>query len=398
MLGDKEVDLKKNKINTILVLLIVAALLVVGGFFVVKKWKPLSKQSNYTIPNVPYMGLYNHVGEYGYLGQKTSSAAAAMVLEYWNPGSNNFDEIRRSFAPVGQDRTIDGVGEVIAKLGDYSVQKKYLEISDLGQYINPNSRTPLLVFLPLSKDQPKDVIYYPANLLIGINDIERKLTLHSFWHGNNYELSYDEYNELLGAMLPDLRNYYLIVQPKNLEDSIGKIRERRVEAYPKRTNIMSDINMQKMISDYGIGLGAVLLSNDIQTIEYFSRVEKSTEFAEKMPPFLKLECYYYMATAYSNSGGLGNEKALEYTKRAIDINNDLDKPFSSDWPGFQSTMNRPSKYGVDSRPYELAGDIYFDQNMLNEAREFYNKALDIYPKRIEIKEKITLVEKKMAGE
>jgi predicted negative regulator of RcsB-dependent stress response len=52
-------------------------------------------------------------------------------------------------------------------------------------------------------------------------------------------------------------------------------------------------------------------------------------------------------------------------------------------------------YGVDSKPYVLAGDAYLGQNRLSEAKKSYEKGLDICPKDAELKGKITALEEKI---
>ena len=395
----KEINVGRKK-YLIAGLAVVVLFVLAGGYLLSAKRKALTGSStaklvNYTIPDVPYFGLYNHIGKNSYLGQKTSASAIAMLLEYWNPGENNFDEIRRSFDPRKQEVSMDDVKKAIDMMGDYSTKGEHLEMGELGKYINTEKKTPLLLFLPLDKNQAVDVEYNSTNILIGVNSTEKKLILHSYWFGNNYEMSFDEYNELLKKMAPALRNYYIVVQPKNLQVALESIDKRASVPYPARTSVMSDVDSRSLIKDYAIGLAAFKLGNKEKALQYFGQAEKAPKFFEKMPPFLKVELYYYEGSVYAMQGGDdGYKKALEYAQKAIDLNRNLDKSFL-DWPGYGLAENRPSMYGVDSKPYVLAGDAYLGQNRLSEAKKSYEKGLDICPKDAELKGKITALEEKI---
>jgi tetratricopeptide (TPR) repeat protein len=392
ILGGKEVGSSNKKRYFILALLFVLILAVIGGYLVFKKGIITYEQTNYVIPGVPYISQYNHTGKYGYVGHDPFASSTSMILEYWNPGKNDFDEIRRAFLLSGAEKgngNLDNMGSIISDLGNLSVVKKKLEIKDFNKYINPQVKTPLLLFLPLSEDQSADNVYYPATLLIGMNDSEKKLTFHSYWYGNNFEMSYDEFNKLRDIMSSNSngKDYYLVVQPKNLQDSLNKIQNRTADAYPARTRVMN--GMEGMMKNYGIGYGHYLLHQYPQARDYFSRVENSAEFNDICPNFLKVQLYYYIGDI--NLKRKDFEQALYYAKKGIDIDYDLDKPFL-DWPGYESTMNLPNKYGIDSRPYELAGDIYLGKNMEKEAQDSYRQALEISPKDTVLKDKNSVVE------
>ena len=45
--------------------------------------------------------------------------------------------------------------------------------------------------------------YHPATLLIGIEDSQKKVVLQDYWFGNNYEVSFDDFNKLWEEMRPD---------------------------------------------------------------------------------------------------------------------------------------------------------------------------------------------------
>jgi tetratricopeptide (TPR) repeat protein len=202
-------------------------------------------------------------------------------------------------------------------------------------------------------------------------------------------MSYDEFNRRMSRMRPEERNNYLIIQPKDIEGALGRITEEPTTAYTKRTDAMNKMGV--MIKNYVMGYGASLMRQDEQMIKFLSQVEKSPDFEAFLPPSLKVGSYYLLGRAYFLQKNY--DMALEYAGKAIELDHDLDKP-SGDWPGYEYSANLPTKYGIDSRPFELAGDAFLGKDMPAEAKKYYYKALAIYPKNAGLKEKITLTQKK----
>lgn len=351
--------------------------------------------TDYVIPNVPYIGLHNHVGEYAYLNS-VESASVAMVLEYWNPGKNNFDAIRRTLdAPENQ---VNGGSffTAIRSLGEYDVFRERLEISELGKYLNGKTRTPLLLYLAFDEEASDEGARgEPAVsrmiLLIGKNDKDKQLVFHDYWFGNNYVLSYEDFDRLQNLRSPEQRNYYIIVRPKRLSSALRDVKSRAISEYPRRTEVME--RAVQLLNEYGVGYIYLLRGDYANALEHLLRAEQSAEFERYAPPFIKTKLYFYIGSAYQNQQDASS--ALAYAQKAISTNKDLDKPYMG-WPGYQLTMNRPSSYGMDSLPYELLGDVYSGLGKWEEALEAYKSAYAIYPKRAVLSEKISEVENQQA--
>jgi tetratricopeptide (TPR) repeat protein len=387
-------NLFSGKPRLTLWIIFIAIVLLVFVFYSQMKNSKNGESGNYIIPNISYIGLYNHTGQNGYLGYDKSSTMA-MLLEYWNPGMNNFDHVRRAFSVLQENKSLPSltnVASVVQGLGDYSTKTEHLEISELKKYINSETRTPLILFLPISTDQPTDIAYRPLTLLIGQNDTDKKLIFHDFWMGNNYEISYDKFNKLQERMRAEERNNYLIAQPKNFSEAIKNIKKRSASPYTGRTKLMDQI--ASMIKDFNVGYGASVMKQDKEMIEFFSKVEKSTTFNDIFPSPLKVSTYYYLGSAYLMQGNY--ENSLSYARKAIALDQDLDKPVS-DWPGYEYKWNKPSFYGVNSSPYVLQGDIQYAQNNFAAAKDSYAKAFEIYARNINIREKLQLAEQRLSG-
>lgn len=334
------------------------------------KKQSASIDSNYTIPNVPYFGIYNHRKELaripsGYL-KNTSCDSVLVILEYWNPGKNNFLTVCDSL------KKKSGKNEFIQVFEENNLSAKSvnLSLSDLKKYINPELKTPLLLFLPISDEQPASVAFTPVTIIIGIDEKSQKLTMHNYWLGNNYEMTFDEFNRLENKLQPNRRNKYIIAQPKNLDEKLKEISQRKIEAYPVRTEIMKQ--GEQMFKDYAIGSsGAYGAGLWPQALEYMSKVENSPNFDKFFPPYFKVMLYYQKSRMYFLKNDFDN--ALDYAEKAVAMDHDLDKPFK-DWNGYETNYVRPDRIGIVPEPFVALGDILDKKGDLKGALEAYKKA------------------------
>lgn len=368
-----------------LVYLTLFAVMLIAGVAISIFWKDiknasgLAKKVDYVIPGVPFPNVHNHKGEYRPLTDDIN-AAVFSISEYWNPGKTNPNDVVNFFKiKKGQYIT----GEKIKEYFDYAnknyfdVSREYLSVDELKKYINPKSKTPLMIFGQISKDQPKDAIFHPAIVLIGIKETEKKLVFHDYWLGNNYEISFDDYNAEQNKLKPGIRNSYIVIQPKKIKEKLKEISQREDNViYPKRTQIMHKI--EPMISDCLIGGGYVWGGNDIKAEEYYMKVRKSPDFVDYLPPVFKMRLYSNLADIKLRRNNL--EEAVNYIKMAIDENHDLDKSLENGWPGFELTQLRDGTVvGVSAVPFKIAGDIYKKMGNFESARNSYLRALELYP-------------------
>jgi tetratricopeptide (TPR) repeat protein len=359
------------------------------------------KNINYVIPGVPYFGVHNHKDAnslIGFYGGGDSCSGALSVLEYWNPGQDDFvsscdglrdaDKERKNTTVIGYDNFIG-----FFQNKNFEARKEKIALENLGKYINSGSRTPLILFLPISTDQPAEVTYFPARVLIGGDHSQRKLIFHDFWLGNNYEMSYDEFNQLQGRAGDDLRDTYVVIQPKKLTEKISELNSRQLLDYPARTSIME--NAAEMFKNYAIGSGGAFSFRLWPTaLDYLNKVEKSPNFEEYFPPYFKTILSYQLAQVYFNKNDL--EKALSYAQKSVEMNHDLDQPFK-DWPGYEADGIRPDTPGTTAGPYVMLGDVYAKKGNLNDALENYKKAFEIWSSSQTLKDTINQIEMQLAA-
>lgn len=383
----------KSKFRQFLFWLIIGLIVLVaaglGLYWRNNKANLISDNQNYIIPGVPYVGIYNQKDRQGYINND-AVAAAVSVSEYWNPGKTNFAEANSFFRrEPGTYINFQKIGDYFEKFGGYNVSQEKLGIGELKKYINSNKKTPLILFLPISENQPLEIWYHPAKVLIGINEPERKLIMHDFWLGNNLEISFDDFNKLWERMRPDERNMYLVVRPENYKGilDVGGVSQ----SYKPRTETMQTAG--DMFQNFVLAQGAQSQKMNDKAIEYFLEIKSDPNFEMHFPPTFKVYLYYEMAEAYL---ALKNfDSAIEAANQAIEINHDLDKP-SGDWPGTIHVLNKPSLIDRASGPYRVLGDVYRQQKDFAKAKENYLKALDIMPANEEALQGLKLVELELA--
>lgn len=399
-----EQKIKNKKILWLTIALVVIFSVTVIVFMFMFK-KNSNKQENaspiaYTVTGVPYFGIYNRTGKdsggSGYAGGDFG-ASFLEVLEYWNPGQSDFNSTyynlnKNIFDHSGFNTvSLSGLSDTFSKVG-FNVKTVKLNISDLKNYINPEAMTPLILFLPISSNQPESIAFYPASTLIGIDENGQKLILHNFWLGNNYEISFDEFGKLQNRLPQDSQNMYLVVQPKNLDEKLKEVSGRKTSNYPMRTSIMQQ--GEQMFKDYAIGsAGAYHLGLWPQAMEYISKVENSPNFTEFFPPYYKTMLYYQKANMFFLKNDLDN--ALIYANKAVAIDYDLDKPFK-DWIGFEIAYVRPDQRGTAPEPYIVLGDVLDKRGDLQGALAAYKKASSLLLSSGKVDANIKNVELEMA--
>jgi tetratricopeptide (TPR) repeat protein len=340
-----------------------------------------NKSIDYVIPGVPYVGIYSHTGKFGEVSDASSAVSAvASILEYWSPGKNDFSDLGRSLSQGGagsgqEHRLITGesVRKAAKNLG-YEAKSVHLELSELKQYINPDKKTPLYFIQAIDVNQPADTLYHPAGVLIGIKESEKKLVVHDYWQGNNYEISFDDFQKLWEKLRPDERNTYTVIQPTNLDAALGEISKRNIESYPQRTERMKKCS--GMFKTYALGHGAKVTGMMDKEMEYFTKVKDDPEFNAYFPDFFKANVYSGIAEALLAKGDV--ENALNYAQKAVDLDHDLDKP-SGDWPGYETSVNSDGAHGQIIGPYVVLGDAYAAKGNIAKAKENYSMAVTINP-------------------
>ncbi|MBI2618288.1 tetratricopeptide repeat protein [Candidatus Kaiserbacteria bacterium] len=347
---------------------------------------------NYTIPGVPYFSLYNHVGNVSYLILDTD-AALASILEYWNPSEYNFTGLLRKISTNAKNPfiTLLDLENYVLELDNYVTKQEYLGISDIKKYVNQEVKTPLLLFSAYDVNQLPGALYYPLSVIIGINESEQTLTLHNYWLGNNYKISFEDFATLQERKLGE-KNIYLIIQPKTFKNTLLRLKENESIIYPERGVIMNE--SLEMVKNYTTGTSLLLNGLYMLAEKHLKLVINDQKFEKFMPPYLKVMSLTFLAEAQLALGK--DNEARNYVIKAIELNHDLDKSFQ-DWPGYEVRYNIPETITDRvTRPYIILGNVYKKSGLLDEAKVSYEKALAINANDVNARTNLRLVNKHLA--
>lgn len=332
----------------------------------------------YTIPNVPYSGIYNHKGELSRI-DNSSSAAVYSLVEYWAPGPESVNTAvalsnNKTQATTASPNTLAKLASYFSSLPGYSATVKDLPLSQFSDYINSKMRTPLVVFLPIKKELLLPMPVRFASVVIGIDMPKKKLIMHHYWYGNNYEVSFEDFYNLIG--ITEGENVpVLIVQSNNLPQSLALIKERPEQPYSPRTEVME--KARPMFEEYATGLNLMLGNLEAaKLLPYLFAVVNNPNFEAYFPPYFQVDTYDMIALQYYRLNDL--TKAEEYINKALEKNHDLNQPKGS-WPGFDGLKRSSGNEGRLAVTYRVLGYIKIAQKDYKAGLAAHEEAYKIYP-------------------
>lgn len=359
--------------GALLVVAAVALFIALGGYFLKNKHAQnyqAGTRENYVIPGVPYFGKHNQKGDAAYISGDSQSALAS-VLKYWDPEGTDLKDIYDYMSQMGNFTSPEQLRNYFYSKKGYLVSSFELKsIDDIRQFVNPDKKTPLIAFLPVGPDQPSSIRYRPASVIIGVKDDERKIVLHSYWFGNNYELSYDDLEKMKTVLPSGGKLSLVVIVPENSADKLKEIAKRSANPYPARTSVMTE--GQEMLKDYAYAQGAWLADDGRTGLQYGLKIINNSKFENYFPPFFKMEIYSMLAGFSLGTKNIND--AFTYANKSIDMDHDLNKPFR-DYPGHDFPFGRDPNGGSSPHPYSTRGDIYSTQGNYAKAYDDYMTAL-----------------------
>jgi tetratricopeptide (TPR) repeat protein len=174
-----------NKKQTVIIITISIFLLLIGGWFYYSYFLSI----NYLIPGVPYNGIYN------LFFQNANSPEISSVMDilgYWGDERFTLADLRQKFLRPATS-TIKGFFEE-------NGYETYLwnsfesggEIKEIKKFVNKDKKTPVIVFQKRSLNSSS----IGPRVVIGIFDNEKKVVVHDNLLGNNYKISYQDFEKM----------------------------------------------------------------------------------------------------------------------------------------------------------------------------------------------------------
>ncbi len=347
-------------------------LILVLGLFGIFGWQFYIKQQvNYLIPGVPYYGFYNRYFE----ANNNVVTTSASVLEYW--GDNRFslaDLTKRFFTGSKTDYLFSDIRNFFEENG-YKTYYRVLSgaenqeetITQLKEFVNPEKKIPVIVLQQKFLD-PSAINGY--RLVIGVFDKDKKIITHDYNFGNNYEISYENFDKMFN---PHGRAILAVWPSENL---LPKLKgPDYTKPYPKRLSVMDSVG--EMLAKVSTAVFFYNGKNYEKALPIYQEFVNDPKFND-FPPAHRVSFYTSLANIYRS---LNNpDKAIEIiNSQVLPLNNNLNQPYNGlteQVEFFKANNYTESKLET---PYYSLGMAYLLKGNKELARKNFEEALKINP-------------------
>jgi len=359
--------------------LVVASVALVGVVTTIILWaifspsKALPKE--HLIPDVTYHGQY-----LGTILSNQEPNAVRIILDYWNDQRFDDNYLATLFEPTTVEGllrlSIESVAQFFTEQGYVATVSPIASASDLKYYIANN--IPVYVNQKLVSVSPINIA--SSRVYIGYSDIRQVFIVHDNNFGNNYEISYEEYERLSAQgqqMLIVHPLAYELKEDPSYESALGS-------SYPNRLGIMNDPGLREV----QLLLMEVNLYKKEAKVDGVNRVSETIAALERIishEAFDRLHPAARMSISYNLSGFYMEERPD--IERAITILTTVTLPliesydFSQPFGEWDRKMDA-SVYEApfwNATPWTRLGYLYIRNGNEEEARAAFEKALTYIP-------------------
>jgi len=177
----------------IIISIVIFAFSGLGGWFYYSYFWPV----NYLIPGVPYNGIYNIFYEKE-IKATPLFASVMSILGYWGDSRfSNADLMEYLDLPGKIEPDIpvffkDVAGYEVYQLSSSKSGSGFRQA--IKKFVNPQNKIPVIIFQKqsITGESPE----YKPKVMIGIFDKEKKVIVHDYYLGNNYEISYQDFEKM----------------------------------------------------------------------------------------------------------------------------------------------------------------------------------------------------------
>ncbi|MBU3901646.1 hypothetical protein KKF25_03305, partial [Patescibacteria group bacterium] len=313
-------------------IIVFSVLVIVLASFGVFGWQFYSKQQvNYLIPGVPYYGFYNHFFD----ADSTSVTSVADVLGYWGDERVSLADLMEQFPRGNASTTLDLAAFLRANGYEtyrWASNEPGGEINEIKKFVNPDKKIPVIVLQKRSNDSARSAQGF--RVVIGVFDGQNKIVVHDHDFGNNYEISYKDFE----AMFKENGRVILAFWPGEALAKEIKGPDYNKE-YPKRLQAMDNLGELLIKGADAIAL-ANILKNE-QALQLYQEFVADPKFSY-FPPAHQVIFYTFLARLYSR---------LDKTEEAIKIINEKALPINHDLTQSYEDWEKPSGKGRFGSPY-----------------------------------------------
>ena len=389
-----------QKFSIRIVLWVFLAILIgaIGFYFYTSYESPV----NHLIEGVPYYGIFNLYAEY-----PTSVVSIATILRYYHDEIVSFSELIKEFPGPRQSEENDpsdfqkslkffedrGYDTFSVKLLDDKYKDR--KINEIKKYIKKD--IPVIVIQQKRLDTvASDIERFGWRVVIGVFDDKKEIIVHDAYLGNNYKLSYSDFEKLF---IPGASRM-LVAWPK---DALAQSLPKPGNGLPYSERPTGMDNAYNAIGAAGrartTAAASVTLCKNAQPdptqdqISEFIRLNKeSIQYRDEainnpafkmLPPIVQFHNKLWKAKSLIRIGEISKARAI-ILNELIPANKDLDKPAE----GFEfadgfseTTPIRSDKLVNGQMPYvyELLMQTYWYEGKYKEAIDAYMPYFKLNP-------------------
>ena len=153
-------------------------------------------QINYLIRGVPYFGFCNL---YFHQADSTIISSIMDILDYWGDERFGIEDLKEKFLAESQNKpsTIQMLNffrENGYQAYRWASMEPGKELKEIKKFVNPEKKIPVIVFQKSSLNLENKIRDF--RVVIGVFDDEEKVVVHDHNFGNNYEISYSDFESM----------------------------------------------------------------------------------------------------------------------------------------------------------------------------------------------------------
>ena len=343
--------------------------------------------SAHLIPHVNYFGVYTN-------GDLVSQDAVAVrtILDYWG-NSEISDELiinTLSIADENDTAKLEEIRASIAQAGlfigaGYELLDKATSSPAYIKYLIANN-IPVYVKQRLGENYMDTM--WTTRVYIGYSDKEKHFIVHDSDFGNNYLISYSEYEKISPRQLT------LMVHPKGYElsDKPSHASAQSTD-YPERSAIMDDLELREVIVKL-MEANFYRFETILKKEDNLDKIISLYEEVINHPAFVRLHPVAQMRNSFNLAYYYGVEKkdyvkgieTLEKVTLPVIENFDFSKSYNG-WPAYRDPTIYEQPF-FNAMPWARLGDLYLRVNEPAKAREAYLKALEYQPDFADAKDRL----------
>lgn len=196
-------SLRKKVIALSVIAIAILGFLIWFFYYASYNFPSYSEEVNYTIPGVPYNGISTLFFKNA---DSTTLSSISDITRYWGDKRFRLSDFKKAFPSIRERAEYDSAipAATLSSLKSFFENNGYetyfetssagKEIQTIKKFINQKKKIPVIVFQKRSADPSIAASGY--RVVIGIYENQNKVIVHDHDFGNNYEISFEDFNKM----------------------------------------------------------------------------------------------------------------------------------------------------------------------------------------------------------